>query len=430
MIMAAGFEVTSLPGLSTPLPFRHHAGLLPLGSGGRMFFWLVESSRDPAGDPLVIWLNGGPGDSSLNGLLLENGPFDVQLDGTVALRSPSWNSIANVLYVEMPLGTGWSSEAGAPVTTAARATADFIEFLDAFYGAFPAYRGRPLFLTGESFAGHYIAAIADALIRRAPGPGDSDLRGVALGNPWLDPLIQYGSNVEYACAVGMLGESDRPQAEAAYNSVFAQIRAGKANADTFNAALMAVLANSGTPDESVNMYDVTDFDQGSGFNWPDAERAAVQAYMARDDVKTALHADGATTWQAFNPVVFQNLLPWFFSSARPQLSSVVEQVPVVIYAGQWDLMANHLGQRRVLNAMEWSGAEAFASATRYVWVVNGMPAGWAETAGHLTYLCVAQAGHMVPRNVPAAALDMLDRLLTGRSFDDYRFNTKAPARTV
>ena len=119
----AADEVVSLPGWHGPLPSRHFSGLLPTGnstgSPGKLHYWLIESEGNPKTDPIVLWLNGGPGSSSLIGLLTENGqlmmndaslPANATADATPTLfyNKYSWSRKANMLYLEQPKGVGFS----------------------------------------------------------------------------------------------------------------------------------------------------------------------------------------------------------------------------------------------------------------------------------------------------------------------------------
>lgn len=76
-----------------------------------MFYMFVESQSDPAHDPVVLWLNGGPGCSSMFGFAQENGPY-IMPDGSDEFETQvnpySWNKIANVIYIESPAGVGFS----------------------------------------------------------------------------------------------------------------------------------------------------------------------------------------------------------------------------------------------------------------------------------------------------------------------------------
>jgi carboxypeptidase C (cathepsin A) len=75
-----------------------------IGGGKEIFYWFVESQRDPAKDPLVLWTNGGPGCSGLTGFLSEQGPFRAAADGSLSVNKYAWNKIANMVFIEQPAG--------------------------------------------------------------------------------------------------------------------------------------------------------------------------------------------------------------------------------------------------------------------------------------------------------------------------------------
>ncbi|OQR86765.1 serine protease family S10, partial [Achlya hypogyna] len=103
-------KITELPGAVDAIPFDQYAGHLQLQSNGqKMFYWLVESEESPATDPLVLWLNGGPGCSSLGGFFTELGPFVVNSDLTLTRNPYAWNRKANVVFLESPAGVGFST---------------------------------------------------------------------------------------------------------------------------------------------------------------------------------------------------------------------------------------------------------------------------------------------------------------------------------
>eukprot|EP00755_Sulcionema_specki_P034288 Sspe_Gene.102569::Locus_78334_Transcript_1_1_Confidence_1.000_Length_471::g.102569::m.102569/K13289/CTSA, CPY; cathepsin A (carboxypeptidase C) len=110
----ADYEIKSLPGLTEALNFKQYSGYMPIndGHGTELFFWFVESQRSPSKDPVVLWMNGGPGSSSVAyGFWTEHGPFRLAPDGDnykPTLYNQSWNKIANVLYLEAPAGVGFS----------------------------------------------------------------------------------------------------------------------------------------------------------------------------------------------------------------------------------------------------------------------------------------------------------------------------------
>lgn len=192
----ADFEVTSLPGLKTQPSFKHYSGFLPAGdaAGTNLFFWFVESQRDPANDPVVFWTNGGPGSSSVAyGFWTEHGPWRLQRDDAASAPYPvpynySYNKIANVLYVEMPAGVGFSYATDAVhyrnITDDTAAT-DTYAFLLQFFKTFSQFKANPLYITGESYGGHYVPTIATKILDGLPASG-LNMKGFLVGNPGIN----------------------------------------------------------------------------------------------------------------------------------------------------------------------------------------------------------------------------------------------------
>lgn len=106
----------------------------------------------------LVWLNGGPGCSSLTGLTYENGPLIFYKRTAVPCPNPnSWTKLADVLYIDQPVGTGYSSGSKAPLNNA-QVTSDLFHWLKAFYDRFPALKRKNTYIMGESYAGIYVRA--------------------------------------------------------------------------------------------------------------------------------------------------------------------------------------------------------------------------------------------------------------------------------
>lgn len=82
------------------------------GTDHHLFYWLFR--HEDVSAPLVIWINGGPGATSMFGLFLENGPLRVQRNGTgpddfiLMAAQSSWADKYNVIFIDQPVGTGFS----------------------------------------------------------------------------------------------------------------------------------------------------------------------------------------------------------------------------------------------------------------------------------------------------------------------------------
>jgi len=170
------------------------------------FYWLFPSRSKEENDPIVLWLNGGPGCSSELGVLIENGPFFVQ-DKTLITNKDSWNSKANLLYIDNPLGTGLSFvDKDSEIPTSENQMAkEFYTFLVKFFTLFPSYKGRSFYITGESYAGKYIPNIANYIVNN-PNP-IINLKGIMIGNGMVNPIQQYPAYFTYALHHNLLNQT-------------------------------------------------------------------------------------------------------------------------------------------------------------------------------------------------------------------------------
>ncbi|KAK6031797.1 serine carboxypeptidase, partial [Ostertagia ostertagi] len=187
----ASDRVVNLPSLEFSPNFSSYSGYLEASTSDQFHYWLTESQRNPSADPLILWLNGGPGCSSLGGLFEELGPFRVKDYGaTVYLNEYSWNLFANVLFLESPSGVGWSFNTNGKLnTTDDEVSQHNYQTLIDFLRKFPEYHGRDTFITGESYAGVYIPTLAVKILEdKVNFP---NFKGIAIGNGALNFLHNY-----------------------------------------------------------------------------------------------------------------------------------------------------------------------------------------------------------------------------------------------
>ncbi|KAL9023476.1 MAG: hypothetical protein Q9196_007179 [Gyalolechia fulgens] len=159
------FAVGSLPNVTFALP-PNWAGHIPIPGPGnnKLFFWLFQAVNHDASQNLILWLNGGPGCSSMTGLTFENGPLQICPSTAVPNANPySWTKLANVLYIDQPVGTGYSTGDKAP-SNIADITDDFYHWLQAFYDHFPTLKDKHTYIIGESYAAIFIRNVSSAYI--------------------------------------------------------------------------------------------------------------------------------------------------------------------------------------------------------------------------------------------------------------------------
>jgi carboxypeptidase C (cathepsin A) len=183
------------------------SGLVKVDKIDDIFYWVFNSrSETAATDPLVLWLTGGPGCASEVALFYENGPFGFNEDGSLKSNPYSWNEISNLLFVDQPIGTGFSY--GTPLTEVRSETEvaeDMAIFLRGFVEQNPEYAGRDFFITGESYAGHYVPAIAYYLSTTATDV-PLNLKGIAIGNGLTDPYEQYPAYATFSHENGLVSD--------------------------------------------------------------------------------------------------------------------------------------------------------------------------------------------------------------------------------
>ncbi|KAI0688090.1 peptidase S10, serine carboxypeptidase [Cytidiella melzeri] len=147
---------------------KQHSGYLDISDGKHLFFWFFESRNSPEKAPLTLWLNGGPGCSSITGLLFELGPCSIADEGKNTTFNPySWTLHSNVIFLDQPVNVGYSySDDGSTVDTSPVAAEDVYAFLELFIDRYPEYAAAPFHLAAESYGGTYAPNIANVIHKK------------------------------------------------------------------------------------------------------------------------------------------------------------------------------------------------------------------------------------------------------------------------
>ncbi|KAK9987101.1 hypothetical protein SO802_032052 [Lithocarpus litseifolius] len=203
-------RITSLPG-QPQVSFQQFSGYVTVDEKQQrsLFYYFVEAETQPASKPLALWLNGGPGCSSIGaGAFVEHGPFRPNGDsGNLVKNEYSWNREANMLYLESPAGVGFSYSANASFYTHVNDTItaqDNLIFLQNWFAKFPEYQDNDFFITGESYAGHYVPQLAQLIIQSGL---KFNLKGINSWNPLLELGIDFNSGDQYYWSHGVISDA-------------------------------------------------------------------------------------------------------------------------------------------------------------------------------------------------------------------------------
>jgi len=449
----SGGLINNLPGLNTTLSWKQYSGYIDVDphNGRNLFYWFTESQSNPKTDPLVLWLNGGPGCSSLGGLFQELGPFIPNIDGkTLALNPYSWNKVANVIFLESPAGVGFSySRTTSDYTVGDQRTAnDAYIFLLEFLKQFPQYQNNDFWVTGESYGGHYVPNLTKRIVlgNQQGGNPKINLKGYMAGNAWTDaPLDNRGAAVYWVnhaiisdstflginatcdfSQIGPLYEKATPKGLAdpvqcdhylnlanqeMGNINIYQIYSDVCLSNNDGHELLRRLSDADTPFSSFAQKATTTKSATAKPEWYPCSSAALQTYLNTPAVIQAIHAAKLPyQWTDCSPRVNYSRAD-LLSSMLPVYQFLLKQgLKILVYSGDVDGIVPWPGTKMWLDVLNLRQKNAWRP-----WIAsNKQVAGYVTEYEGLTFATVRGAGHLVPGTQPLRALDMFSRFLNGK----------------
>ncbi|KAG6093719.1 Cell death protease [Claviceps sp. LM220 group G6] len=430
---AADYYVRDLPGLpKDAAPIKMHAGHIEVNKefNGNLFFWHFQNNHIANRQRTVIWLNGGPGCSSEDGALMEVGPYRVKSDQTLALNNGSWNEFANLLFVDSPVGTGYSYVDTNNYVHELTGMADqFVIFMDKFFQLFPEYEHDDIYIAGESYAGQHIPYIAKAILDRNAQKTPAEkwsLQGLLIGNGWISARDQADSYLKFGYEKGLLEKGSEQarevqQMQRVCDKALANNpgRVDYPDCDAILQKILDVTRQAAGDQECINMYDVRlrDSHPSCGMNWP-PDLEAVGPYLRKKSVMEALNLDKqhSTGWQECNSYVHIAMKNINSTASVHLFPEILQHVDVLLFSGAEDFICNHIGTEQLIANLEWNGGKGFEVtpgnwAPRRQWTFEGENAGFWQEARNLTYVLFYNASHMVPFDYPRRTRDMLDRFM-------------------
>ncbi|BGP54355.1 hypothetical protein JCM8202_000788 [Rhodotorula sphaerocarpa] len=426
---------------------KSYSGYLDIADDAHLFYWFFESrSKHPEQDPLVLWINGGPGCSSTTGLLFELGPCSVTDGGMNTTYNPhSWTESANVIFLDSPVQVGYSY--GSKTVSNSQDTAeDIYSFLQLFYEKFPKFKDVDFHVSGESYAGTYLPNIASVIHnhnKKKPTPSSLSipLKSVLIGNGLTDAYTQFASVPDWSCnKPGTPGANPYGPIfdEATCSSIRGKVPTCQRltefcynNPSRFTCvpATLSCWQVAGPIQQSgLNPYDIRRKCDREGDDGPLCYKQMqwIETYMNQPEVRKELGATPDRTFESCNMQVnqafqFQGDVSHNTAALIPPL--LEDGIRFLIYAGSADFMCNSKGNLEWTLAMEWSKASKYQKAKLIPFKSSGKKAGSTQAvtldggAGLLRYLEINEAGHMVPYDQPEVSLDMFTRWIRNESFE-------------
>nr|XP_043632105.1 serine carboxypeptidase 3-like [Erigeron canadensis] len=384
----------------------------------RMFYFFFESRKAKA-DPVVIWLTGGPGCSSELALFYENGPFKLTNNLSLVWNDYGWDKVSNIIYIDQPTGTGFSYSSSDQDTryNETGVSNDLYNFLQAFFKVHPDYVKNDFYIMGESYAGHYIPALATRINKgnKKKKGIHINLKGMGIGNGLTNPEIQYPAYTDFALANKIISKTDYDKINLQIPACVKAIRqCGTTGTETCYSAYIKcqpLLFDIINLIDNKNYYDIRKKCEGRYCY----DFSQVEKFLEEVSVKKALGVPSNIRFVSCNNRVQDAMINDWMRNLALGIPDLLEQnIQLLIYTGEFDLICNWLGNWRWVHAMAWSGQKEFVAASNVSYLVDGKEAGILKNHGPLTFIKVQNAGHMVPMDQPRVALRMLELWITGK----------------
>ncbi|XP_020083134.1 serine carboxypeptidase II-2-like [Ananas comosus] len=424
-------RVLELPGQSTNVSFAQYAGYVTVheGRGRALFYWFFEAIEDPDSKPLVLWLNGGPGCSSIAyGVAEEVGPFHVNADGKGLHINPySWNQVANMLFLDSPVGVGYSYSNNSQDVLSngdARTARDSLEFLKKWFDRFPQYKGRDFYLTGESYAGHYVPQLAQAIViyQKLTGDLSINLKGYMVGNALTDDFHDHYGIFQFMWAAGMISDQTYRKLNLfcdfqsfVHTSSECEKVLEAANEELGNIDPYSIFTPTCTASVTFSrnklikrLHSVGKI--GEKYD-PCTEKHST-VYFNLPEVQKALHVNPAvapSNWVTCSDVVNEN----WKDSPRSVLHIYHELVRhglrIWMFSGDTDAVIPVTSTRYNVDSLKLPTVTPW-----HAWYDDdGQVGGWTQAYKGLTFVTVRGAGHEVPLHRPKQALVLFKSFLSG-----------------
>lgn len=401
LLFSPKIQSSSFP--SQALPTR--SGYLPINptSNSSLFFTFYEAQTPTSPlpqTPLLLWLQGGPGCSSMLGNFFELGPF---LAPSLTPNPFSWNRLFGLLFIDNPIATGFSiASSPSDIPRNQSSVASHLIFaLNTFLSSNPSFRSRPFYVTGESYAGKYVPALGYYILKRNEFLGAKkriNLQGVAIGNGLTHPVAQVATHADSAYFTGLISARQKKDVEELQDEAIRLVneRNWSAATDARNKVLHKLENITGL----ATLYDLR--------RKKPYQTEIVATLMNQWEIQEALGAKKGLKWEECSGTVSEALHEDVMKSVKFMVEELVKRSRVLLYQGLFDLRDGVVSTEAWMKEMEWEGLERFLEEERRVWRVDGEVAGYVQRWRELTHVVVGRAGHLVPADQGRSSQAMIE----------------------
>ncbi|CAK8685292.1 unnamed protein product [Clavelina lepadiformis] len=434
--------VLNMPRQSSLDNVKSDWGYVTVRDDAHMFWWLFFqdpsyqpsflTAIDPV--PVVVWMQGGPGASGTGyGNFEELGPLDLDMNR----RETSWTGLAHVLFVDNPVGSGYSyvSNTNAYTTDIDQIAADMVALLKGFYGKHPELTANPFYIFCESYGGKMAAATALALSKEIEaGNMNINLQGVGLGDGWISPMDSVNTWGEYLYETGLLDDTGLTAVNNAAQATQNAVNNGDWTRATnlWSLTESVVIRNT----DNVDFYDILaphhatteyliktrnltrlvpeELATGYALNVESYSTDPLDALM-NGEVKTYLGIPDSVVWGGQSNAVFNAQAGDFMKPVIDTVDQLINTgMKVLVYNGQLDLIVDTPGQEQWMKKMQWSDLSSFMGKNwtpRYA-AKGEDTGGFSKKLDNFQFWWVLKAGHMVPADAGEFMLYMLHDVIT------------------
>jgi carboxypeptidase C (cathepsin A) len=424
-------QILEMPGLSYEPAFNQFSGYIQLsGTEKQIHYWLVEAEIPDA--PLVFWTNGGPGCSGLIGFMTEQGPFRPDEAGLIQPNEYAWNKVANMVFLEQPVGVGFSYSNNKDDYKIGddQAAKDNLATIRGFLTRFPQFAESPLYITSESYGGHYMPTLANEIIQYndATEMNKLNFKGFAVGNPYTDYYSGVGAEMEtywgkqllpkpswdkYVANGCLTVEQQLNNSVCTYMILDFMKKVGNLNPYALDypvclssqqRAMHTFLHGSEGGSEGVASYEPCEDEFSANYLNDPAVKKAIHVL---DDIEW-VECSHTTKYQMADKMLpmekyYRTLLN---SKTHPDLR-------ILVYSGDDDSVCGTIGTQKWIYDLGFPVDNLWTT-----WSIDGQTAGYSTTFktpfgkdSRFAFMTVHGAGHEVPTYKPKEALDLFQRYL-------------------